>query len=137
MFGRALHPRARRRFRQQPTGSALRQFCVTVYLATEPHAMLRGYPPGITLVLTDRFLVTVSARNTDIEILHDIFEPSFDDPAVAEHANGARDGLLGTYDHSTRRGYSPARRRLMVGDVIALGSRHCACTALGWLHAPG
>lgn len=136
MFGRAHHPRARRRFRPQPSGTALRQLCVTVYLATEPRTMLRGYQPGMTLVLTDRFLVNVSARNTDVEILHDAFEPSFDDRAVTEHANAVRDGLPDTYDHSTRRGYSPARRRLMVGDVIALGSRHYACTALGWLHVP-
>ena len=136
MFGRAHLPRARRRFRQQPSGSALRQLCVTVYLATEPHAMLRGYPPGMTLVLTDRFLVDVSARDTDVEILHDIFEPSFDDRAVSDHANAARDGLPDTYDHRTCRGYSPAHRRLMVGDVAALGSRHYACTSLGWLHVP-
>ncbi|MBW0275350.1 hypothetical protein ATM97_29175 [Nocardia sp. MH4] len=135
VFGRAHHPRARRRFRPQPSGTALRQLCVTAYLATEPHTMLRGYPPGMTLVLTDRFLVNVSARNTDVEILHDMFA-SFDDRAVTEHANAVRDGRPDTYDHSTRRGYSPARRRLMVGDVIALGSRHYACTALGWLHVP-
>ncbi|MEV0853758.1 hypothetical protein [Nocardia fluminea] len=129
MFGRAHLPRA-------PTGSALRQLCVTVYLSTEPHAMLRGYPPGMTLVLTDRFLVNVSARNTDVEILRDIFEPSFDDRAVSDHATAARDGLPDTYDHRTHRGYSPARRQLMVGDVAALGSRHYACTSLGWLHVP-
>ncbi|MEU4711679.1 hypothetical protein AB0G00_35190 [Nocardia salmonicida] len=57
MFGRAHLPRPR--VRQQPTGSALRQLRVTVYLATQPHTMLRGYPPGMTLVLTDRFLVNV------------------------------------------------------------------------------
>ncbi|APE37118.1 hypothetical protein BOX37_27900 [Nocardia mangyaensis] len=132
MFGRAHHARVRRR--QQPIVSALRQLCVTVYLATEPHAMLRGCPPGMTLVLTDRFVINVSARDTDVEILHNIFEPSFDDRAVSEHANAARDGLPGTYDHRTRRGYSPERRRLMVGDIVALGPRHYACTALGWLH---
>ena len=136
MFGRAHLPRARRRFRQQPSGSALRQVCVRVCLATEPHILLRGYAPGMTLVLTDRFLINVSARNTDVEILHDIFEPSFDDWAVSDHANAARDGRPDTYDHRTRRGYSPARRRLMVGDVAALGSRHYACTSLGWLHVP-
>src|SRR3546814_10104155 len=54
-----------------------------------------------------------SARNTDVEILHDMFA-SFDDRAVTEHANAVRDGRPDTYDHSTRRGYSPARRRLMV-----------------------
>lgn len=133
MFGRAHLPR---RFRQQPTSSALRQLCVTVYLATEPHAMVRGYPPGMTLVLTDRFLVNISACDTDVEILDDIFEPSFNDRAVTEHARAVRDGRGDAYDHRTRHSYRPEHRRLMVGDVIALDSRHYACTSTGWLHVP-
>lgn len=107
MFGRARLPHAR--------GSALRQLCVTVYLATEPHAMLRGNPPAMTLVLT--VVVNVSARDTEVEILHGAFEPSFDDQAVSEHAHAVRDGRLDAYDHRGRRSSSPERRRLMVGDL--------------------
>lgn len=77
-----------------------------------------------------------TSKHFDFEILHDTFEPSSDDRAVTEHANAVHNGRHDTYDHRTRRGYSPEHRRLIVGDVIVLGSRHYACTSLGWLHVP-
>ncbi len=124
MFHRARHARARRwsvsRRRYRPNAPVL----VTVYLSTDPHSMIHGYQPGEVVLLADRFLLDnahLAPGSDETAPLERIFAALNDHP---RHEDA---------DH-TRRWYGRGHRSLSVGDVVAIGRRHYACTPVGWRH---
>ncbi|MFI5501103.1 hypothetical protein ACIA5E_18750 [Nocardia asteroides] len=97
---------------------------VIVYLSTDPHSMIHGYRPSETFLLADRFLLdNPDTSSEDTVVLERVFAALNDHPRYDDA------------DH-TRRWYRRGHRSLSVGDVVALGIRHYACTPHGWRHVP-
>ncbi|MFE7720814.1 hypothetical protein ACFU44_17420 [Nocardia rhizosphaerihabitans] len=126
MFHRTRHFRARSRFVRRLRRRPAPPLMVTVYLSTDPHSMIYGYRPGDTFLLADRFLLDNPGHTGGIDdcaVLERVFAALNDHPRHDD------------IDH-TRRWYRRGHRSLSVGDVVGLGPRHYACTAVGWRHVP-
>lgn len=96
-----------------------------------------GYTPAASVTLADRFALDISMRTADFHILQRIFDAALDDQVVLDRVFAALNGHPDDGDEAlTDRWYGQRRRSLSVGDVVALGTRHYACTPVGWQHVP-
>ncbi|MFJ2834285.1 hypothetical protein ACIO52_02870 [Nocardia sp. NPDC087230] len=131
MFHRARHHRPRRRSVAARTRRARTRW-VRVYLG-DIDTIFFGYTPDKPLSLADRFALDISMRDADLELLQRIL----DDHVLLDRVFAALNGHPNHGDEAlTDHWYGLGHRSLSVGDVLALGSRHYACTPTGWRHVP-
>ncbi|MEU3010064.1 hypothetical protein [Nocardia asteroides] len=135
MFHRARHHRPRRRFVAARTRRAHTRW-VGVYLG-DIDTVFFGYTSYKPLALAARFALDTSMREADLELLQRIYDAAFDDQVVLDRVFAALNGHPDHGDEAlTDHWYGLGHRSLSVGDVVALGSRHYACTPTGWRHVP-
>lgn len=135
MFHRARHHRPRRQFVAARTRRARTRW-VRVYLG-DIDTIFFGYTPDKPLAFATRFVLDTAIREADLEILQRICDAAFDDQVVLDRIFAALNGHPDHGDEAlTDHWYGLGHRSLSVGDVVALGSRHYACTPTGWRHVP-
>lgn len=135
MLHRARHARPRRRFVAAQKRRA-RTVWVSVYLGSDD-SFFGGYTPDSSVTLVDRFALDISMRTADFQILQRIFDAAFDHQVVLERVFAALNGHPDDGDEAlTDRWYGQRHRSLSVGDIVALGTHHYACSPVGWQHVP-
>ncbi|MGV9823478.1 hypothetical protein [Nocardia xishanensis] len=97
---------------------------VTVFVNTDPLALLCGYSPGAQLVLAYRYTLPAATVGDDRLLLERVFAAFNDQPVHPDdqlHADAWAAKRL---------------RSLSVGDVVALDDRYYACAPVGWMSIP-
>ncbi|MGW6421438.1 hypothetical protein ACWF82_02080 [Nocardia sp. NPDC055053] len=134
MFHRARHARPRRRFVAAQTRRA-HILWVSVYLGDD--SFFGGYTADTSVTIADRSALDISMRTADFQILQRIFDAAFDHQVVLDRVFAALNGHPDDGDEAlTDRWYGKCHRSLSVGDVVALGTRHYACSPVGWQQVP-